>query len=69
MSLISSRRFTVESDNALEYAPRAARRLILNADVLKSNKVCAGDIVAISNGSKLLKVGPAQSFTAFIYLV
>lgn len=55
MSLISSRRFTVESDDALEYAPRAVRRLIFNAEVLKSTRLCAGDMVAISDGTMPLK--------------
>jgi AAA family ATPase len=57
MSSISLRRFTIESDGALEYAPRAARRLVFNAEVLKSTRLCAGDIVAISSGTMPLKVG------------
>jgi AAA family ATPase len=52
MASISSRRFTVESDQTAEHTFRAARRLIFNADALKSTKLCTGDIVAISNGDK-----------------
>ena len=69
MSSISSRWFKIESDGALEYAPRAARRLIFNAEVLKSTKLCAGDIVAISNGTVPLKVGRSDNFKACAYLV
>jgi AAA family ATPase len=67
MSSITSRVFTVESDGAVEYAPRAARRLIFHADVLKSTKLCAGDIVAISSGSTPLKVGVAHGSVANVH--
>jgi hypothetical protein len=56
MSSISSRRFTIQSDGAVDYAPRAARRLIFNVEVLKSTRLSAGDIVAISDGTIPLKV-------------
>ncbi|KAF8073388.1 P-loop containing nucleoside triphosphate hydrolase protein [Lyophyllum atratum] len=50
MASISSRRFTVESDDSSEHVPRAARRVIFNADMLKSAKLCTGDIIALSHG-------------------
>jgi AAA family ATPase len=62
MSSISSRRFTVESDGAVEYGPRVARRLVFNTDVLKSTKLCAGDIVAVTSDSTPIKVGIAHLY-------
>lgn len=53
MSSISSRNFTVKVVDALETEPRAVRRVICNADILKVAKICAGDIVALSSGSTL----------------
>jgi len=48
MASISSRRFTVDSDDDSGRITRAARRVIFNADFLKSAKLCTGDIVAFS---------------------
>ena len=68
MSSISSRRFTVEADGALEYTPRAARRLTFNAEVLKSSKLCAGDVIAISDGTMPLQAGISlRASKSFIY--
>ncbi|KAF9465782.1 P-loop containing nucleoside triphosphate hydrolase protein [Collybia nuda] len=50
MTSITSRRFVVESDYAAEYPTRAARRLVFNADVLRSTKLSTGDVVVITSG-------------------
>ncbi|KAF5374178.1 hypothetical protein D9615_008879 [Tricholomella constricta] len=50
MAAILSRKFTVESDDSAGHVARAARRVIFNPDVLKSAKLCTGDIIALSNG-------------------
>ncbi|CAL1713789.1 unnamed protein product [Somion occarium] len=49
MSLLSARTFKVElASESLETINRAARRVIVNADLLKSAKICSGDVVALS---------------------
>lgn len=53
MASISSKTFTVESDDTSEESSRAARRVIFHADVLKAAKICTGDIVALVNGVNL----------------
>ncbi|EPQ54885.1 AAA-domain-containing protein [Gloeophyllum trabeum ATCC 11539] len=47
MSSLSSRPFTVSLAEPAE-APRGARRVIIHADVLKTAKICAGDVLALS---------------------
>ncbi|KAL0960482.1 hypothetical protein HGRIS_005523 [Hohenbuehelia grisea] len=51
MASISSRSFAVGLSDEFE-SPRAARRIICNAEVLKACKLCAGDVVAIASGDK-----------------
>lgn len=48
MTTISARNFNVKLHLATDAGPRAARRVIVNADLLKSVKVSAGDVLAIS---------------------
>ncbi|KAF9034353.1 AAA family ATPase [Panaeolus papilionaceus] len=62
MSTLGAKIFTVESNQNSDDAPRAARRLIFNADILKAFKLCTGDTVALSstehpNGKKKFAVG------------
>lgn len=48
---ISSRQFRVhvaEFDDSHGASSRAARRMILNADVMKSTRTSAGDVIAIA---------------------
>ncbi|KAI0671254.1 AAA family ATPase [Trametes maxima] len=61
MSLLSARKFTVESFNSSEPVSRASRRVIINAEVLKQAKVYAGDVVGLSsaNSQKAFAVGVA----------
>ncbi|KAG6917166.1 hypothetical protein DXG01_003602 [Tephrocybe rancida] len=51
MASIASKTFTVETYDLLEHSSRAARRVILHADVLKTAKLCTGDIVALCSGA------------------
>ena len=58
MSTLGAKIFTVESNQNSDDAPRAARRLIFNADILKAFKLCTGDTVTLSstehqNGNKV----------------
>lgn len=53
---LSSKHFTVAFNESLDGVPRAARRLLFSADVLKAAKLCAGDVVALSNGDAPYKV-------------
>ncbi|KAH9948308.1 AAA family ATPase [Amylocystis lapponica] len=48
MSSICTRTFVVGTSNASDSASRAARRVIVNAEVLKGAKLCAGDVVCLS---------------------
>ncbi|KAI0642851.1 AAA family ATPase [Trametes meyenii] len=61
MSLLSTRKFTVESFNSSEPISRAARRVIINTEVLKQAKVYAGDVVGLSSADsqKVFAVGVA----------
>ncbi|KAI0369393.1 AAA family ATPase [Pilatotrama ljubarskyi] len=61
MSLLSTRKFTVEAFNPSESSSRAARRVIINAEVLKQAKVYAGDVVGLSSAEsqKAFAVGVA----------
>lgn len=49
MSLLATRKFNVEAVESLESVSRAARRIIINADILKQAKVYAGDVVGLSS--------------------
>jgi len=57
-----SRSFIVELDESAEDIPRAARRVIFNADFLKVAKLCTGDIIALSGGDNTIsrKVSPTE---------
>ncbi|KAI0775577.1 AAA family ATPase [Trametes elegans] len=61
MSLLSTRKFTVEESNSLEPNSRAIRRVIVNAEILKQAKVYAGDVVGLSSADskKAFAVGVA----------
>ncbi|OCH87928.1 AAA family ATPase [Obba rivulosa] len=48
MASISSRTFTVRAAHGSEAVARAARRVIVNAELLKGARLCAGDVVALS---------------------
>ena len=50
MSVLATRKFTVEAANELEPVSRASRRVIINANVLKQANLYAGDPVAIKSG-------------------
>ncbi|PPR06044.1 hypothetical protein CVT26_007490 [Gymnopilus dilepis] len=49
MTSLLSKTFKVEVNADSDYAPRAARRVILNSDFLKAAKLCTGDLVALSS--------------------
>ncbi|CCL99759.1 uncharacterized protein FIBRA_01781 [Fibroporia radiculosa] len=48
MSTISSRTFSIGLSTAFDSSFRAARRVIVNVDLLKGTKICTGDVVALS---------------------
>jgi hypothetical protein len=68
MSSLSSRQFEVVLADISEISFRAARRVILHADVLRAAKMCAGDIVALSRtiNATTEKVLTAINFFAFM---
>jgi AAA family ATPase len=47
MAFVWSKTFVVQVADSSEYTPRASRRLIINADIVKAAKLCAGDIIAL----------------------
>ncbi|KZT12250.1 AAA family ATPase [Laetiporus sulphureus 93-53] len=49
MSLLAAREFTAAVHDVSGSSSRAARRVVLNADLLKAAKVCAGDVLAIES--------------------
>lgn len=49
MSSLLSKSFVIELTNFSESTPRGSRRIIINADVVKAVKLCAGDAVALSD--------------------
>jgi AAA family ATPase len=49
MASVWSKTFVVQVADPSEYTARASRRLIINADIVKAAKLCAGDIIALSN--------------------
>ncbi|KAI0823937.1 AAA family ATPase [Trametes gibbosa] len=62
MSLLSTRKYTVETSDSSESVSRTARRVFINAEVLKQAKVYAGDVVGLSaspNSHKVFAVGIA----------
>ena len=46
---MASQKFSVQLADSSEYTARASRRLIVNPDILKTAKLYAGDIIALSN--------------------
>ncbi|KAI9065950.1 AAA-domain-containing protein [Trametes sanguinea] len=48
MSLLATRKFTVQSTDDSEPVSRASRRIVINAEILKQAKVYAGDVVGLS---------------------
>ncbi|KAH9850128.1 AAA family ATPase [Lenzites betulinus] len=61
MSLLATRKFTVEAAESSEGVSRTARRVVINAEVLKQAKVYAGDVVGLSasDSHKAFAVGVA----------
>ncbi|KAK0201465.1 AAA family ATPase [Desarmillaria ectypa] len=53
MSSIASKTFRIELSDTQHYAYHAARRVILHPEVLKTVKLCTGDVVALSSGDTL----------------
>lgn len=53
MSVFSSKKFVTQLTDSYESIPRAARRIIINADVVKAAKLCAGDVIALSSSDKI----------------
>lgn len=51
MSSLSSRQFTTISAEDSVGASRCIRRIVINADILKTCKVYAGDVVALSDAN------------------
>jgi AAA family ATPase len=49
MSSLTSKRFVVRLADSSESTPRASRRLIINANIAKAAKLCAGDVIALSD--------------------
>lgn len=61
MASITSRTFTVGLSNASDSTSRAARRVIINAEILKAAKLYAGDVLTLSapgTGNKVRKDRP-----------
>jgi AAA family ATPase len=56
MSSMLSKNFIIGLANSPEPTPRAARRVIINADVVKAVKLCAGDVIALSDNDENTKV-------------
>ncbi|OBZ71344.1 ATPase family gene 2 protein [Grifola frondosa] len=55
MTSLSSKMFVLGEYNPSEATSRAARRVIINADIIKLAKICAGDVVALSSVDALNK--------------
>lgn len=52
MALLASKKLVIGLADSSESSPRASRRVIINADIAKAVKLCAGDIVALSDSEK-----------------
>jgi AAA family ATPase len=52
MASLVSKKFVIGLANFSE-PTRAARRIIINADVVKAVKLCAGDVVALSDSGNV----------------
>ena len=48
MSSLLSQKFVVRLADSSESIPRASRRLIINTNIVKAAKLCAGDVIALS---------------------
>ncbi|CDO72261.1 hypothetical protein BN946_scf184970.g113 [Trametes cinnabarina] len=48
MSLLATRKFVVQSSDTSDPLSRAARRIVVNAEILKQAKVYAGDVIGLS---------------------
>lgn len=53
MASLVSKKFVIGLANFSEPTHRAARRVIINADVVKAVKLCAGDVVALSDSDNV----------------
>ena len=47
MSSLLSRKFVVQLASSSDATPRASRRVIINAVIVKAAKLCAGDVIAL----------------------
>lgn len=68
MSSVTSRTFVVHLEDHFESTFRAARRVTIHADILKSAKLCAGDVVAVSGATSTAKVRLIQWEYPTLYL-
>ncbi|KAK0244621.1 AAA family ATPase [Armillaria nabsnona] len=53
MASIASKTFRIELSDTQDYVYHAVRRVILHPEVLKTVKLCTGDVVALSSGDTL----------------
>ncbi|KAK0430724.1 AAA family ATPase [Armillaria borealis] len=53
MASVASKTFRIELSDTQDYAYHAVRRVILHPEVLKTVKLCTGDVVALSSGDTL----------------
>ncbi|KII87583.1 hypothetical protein PLICRDRAFT_690240 [Plicaturopsis crispa FD-325 SS-3] len=53
MASLSATKFVVGLAEFSDEAPRSTRRVILNADTLKACRICAGDLVILTNRDKI----------------
>ncbi len=65
MSLLAAREFAAAVHDVSGSSSRAARRVVLNADLLKAAKICAGDVVAIESVASDHKV---RQMFGFLYV-
>ena len=52
MPSFSSKKFIAKVSDSGELPPRAARRVFINADIAKTAKLCAGDVMALAESDK-----------------
>lgn len=60
MASLSATKFVVGLAEFSDEAPRSTRRVILNADTLKACRICAGDLVVLSNRDKIKDIKSAS---------
>ena len=55
MAAFASKKFTINISNPTDPISRASRRVIINSELLKQEKVYTGDVVAISSDSSKVR--------------